>query len=80
MGPVLALITAVLLLFPVPGAAQDSRATLEAASKALGADGLKTIQYSASGVSFAIDKGESFISAEHLSSLQSDAETFVAAI
>ena len=58
MGPVLALITAVLLLSPVPGAAQDSRATLEAASKALGADGLKTIQYSASGVNFAIGQSQ----------------------
>jgi hypothetical protein len=54
MGRVLALITALLLLFPVPGAPQDSRAALEAASKALGADGLKTIQYSAGGVNFAI--------------------------
>jgi glyoxylase-like metal-dependent hydrolase (beta-lactamase superfamily II) len=58
MGRVLALITAVLLLFPVPGAAQDSRAALEAASKALGADGLKTIQYSASGVNFAIGQSQ----------------------
>jgi glyoxylase-like metal-dependent hydrolase (beta-lactamase superfamily II) len=58
MGRVLALITAVLLLFPVPGAAQDSRATLEAASKALGADGLKTLQYSASGVNFAIGQSQ----------------------
>jgi hypothetical protein len=49
MGRVLALITALLLLFPVPGAAHDSRAALETASKALGADGLKTLQYSASG-------------------------------
>lgn len=54
MGRVLALITALFLLFPVPGDAQGSRAALEAASKALGADGLKTIQYSASGVSFAV--------------------------
>jgi hypothetical protein len=41
-------------LLPRFGAAQDGRATLEAASKTLGADGLKTIQYSASGVSFAV--------------------------
>ena len=41
MDRVLALITAVLLLFPASGAAQNSRAALEAASKALGADGLK---------------------------------------
>jgi glyoxylase-like metal-dependent hydrolase (beta-lactamase superfamily II) len=58
MGRVLALITAVLLLFPVSGGAQDSRAALEAASKALGADGLKTIQYSASGVNFAIGQSQ----------------------
>ena len=54
MGRVLALITAVLLLFPVPGAAQDSRATLEAASKALGADGLKSIQFTGGGVNSAL--------------------------
>src|SRR5512147_2137406 len=54
MGNVLALIIALLVLFPIPGTAQDSRAALDTASKALGADGLKTIQYSASGVSFAV--------------------------
>jgi len=54
MSKVLALVAALLLLFPLSGAAQDGRATIEAASKALGADGLKTIQYSASGVSFAV--------------------------
>ena len=58
MRPVLALITALLLLFPVPGASQDSRATLEAASKALGADGLKTLQYSASGLNFAVGQSQ----------------------
>ena len=58
MGRVLALITALLLLFPVPGSAQDSRVALEAASKALGADGLKTLQYSASGVNFAIGQSQ----------------------
>ena len=58
MGRVLALITALFLLFPVPGSAQDSRLALEAASKALGADGLKTIQYSASGVNFAVGQSQ----------------------
>src|SRR5712664_108776 len=58
MGRVLALITALFLLFPVPGSAQDSRAALATASKALGADGLKTLQYSASGVNFAIGQSQ----------------------
>jgi hypothetical protein len=43
MSKVLALVAALLLLFPLSGAAQDGRATIEAASKALGADDLKTI-------------------------------------
>lgn len=54
MSNVLALVVAWFLSFPLSGAAQDGRATLEAASKALGADGLKTIQYSASAVSYAV--------------------------
>jgi glyoxylase-like metal-dependent hydrolase (beta-lactamase superfamily II) len=54
MRNVLALVTALLLVCPIPGAAREGRATLEAASKTLGADGLKTIQYSASGVSFPV--------------------------
>lgn len=54
MSHVLALLAASLLFLPHSVAAQDGRAVLEAASKALGADGLKTIQYSASGVTFAV--------------------------
>jgi glyoxylase-like metal-dependent hydrolase (beta-lactamase superfamily II) len=53
----LALITAVLVGVPSPGAAQDARATLEAAAKALGAD-VKSIQYSAAGVNFAIGQSQ----------------------
>jgi glyoxylase-like metal-dependent hydrolase (beta-lactamase superfamily II) len=54
MGRVLALITVILLLSPLPGAAQSGRAALETVAKALGADSVKTLQYSASGVNFAI--------------------------
>jgi hypothetical protein len=54
MGRVLALITAIVLCSPLPGAAQGGPATLENAAKALGADRVKTLQYSASGVSFAM--------------------------
>jgi glyoxylase-like metal-dependent hydrolase (beta-lactamase superfamily II) len=54
MGRVLALIAALLLLLPLRGEAQSSRVALEAASKALGADGLRTLEYSAAGVSFAV--------------------------
>jgi len=57
MGRVLALIIALLLGVPSPGIAQDARATLEAAAKALGAD-VKSIQYSAAGVSFAVGQSE----------------------
>jgi hypothetical protein len=54
MGRVLALITAIVLCSPLPGAAQGGPATLENAAKALGADRVKTLRYSASGVSFAM--------------------------
>ncbi|MEX2221055.1 MAG: MBL fold metallo-hydrolase [Candidatus Rokuibacteriota bacterium] len=54
MGRVLALIIAVWLCAPLPGAAQDGRATLQNAAKALGADTVKSLTYTASGVNFAI--------------------------
>jgi glyoxylase-like metal-dependent hydrolase (beta-lactamase superfamily II) len=42
-----------LLALPLAAAGQDASATLAAASKALGADGLKSIEYSGSGATFA---------------------------
>ena len=54
MGKVLVLITTLLLCLPVSAPAQDARATLQDAARALGADGLKSLTYSASGVNFAI--------------------------
>lgn len=54
MRRVLALITTLLLCLPVTAAAQDARATLQGAARALGADGLKSLTYTASGVNFAI--------------------------
>jgi glyoxylase-like metal-dependent hydrolase (beta-lactamase superfamily II) len=53
MGRVLPLITAILLCLPAPAVAQDGRATLQSAARALGADGVKSITYTASGVNFA---------------------------
>ena len=55
MSRLIALVALVLLLtspWSVP--AQDARSALEGASRALGSDTVKTLQYSASGVSFAI--------------------------
>ncbi|HXA96514.1 MAG TPA: MBL fold metallo-hydrolase [Candidatus Dormibacteraeota bacterium] len=54
MNNVLSLIIALLLWLPLPAAAQDGRAVLESSAKALGADTVKTIQYQASGVNFAV--------------------------
>src|SRR6266478_2684132 len=55
MGRVLALVTTfVLLCSPLAASAQDARAALERASRALGAGTLRTLQYSANGVSFAV--------------------------
>jgi len=54
MGKLFALATALVLFLPLSGAAQGGRATLESAAKALGADTVKTLQFSASGVSFAM--------------------------
>ena len=53
MGRALALITAILLCLPLPAAAQDARATLQNAARALGADQVKSFIYTASGVNFA---------------------------
>jgi glyoxylase-like metal-dependent hydrolase (beta-lactamase superfamily II) len=53
MGRALALITAVLLCLPLPATAQDARATLQNAARALGADQVKSFVYTASGVNFA---------------------------
>jgi glyoxylase-like metal-dependent hydrolase (beta-lactamase superfamily II) len=55
MRTALALTTVALLLFsPAPGGAQDARATLAAAAKAMGADTLKSIEYSGGGTMFAL--------------------------
>ncbi|HYB70728.1 MAG TPA: MBL fold metallo-hydrolase, partial [Candidatus Bathyarchaeia archaeon] len=59
MSTVLPLIIALLLCLPQPVAAQEGRAALEGAARALGADGVKTIQYQASGVSFSVGQNES---------------------
>jgi len=53
MRTALALTIALLLALPLAAAGQDASATLSAASKALGADGLKSIEYSGSGATFA---------------------------
>ncbi len=47
-------VTLAVLCSPLPAPAQDARATLESAARALGADILKTLQLSANGVSFAV--------------------------
>lgn len=54
MGRILGLIVTVLLCLPAPVVAQDARATLQSAAQALGADSVKSITYTASGVNFAI--------------------------
>ncbi len=53
MGRILALITAVSLGLPLVAAAQDARATLQGAARALGADGVKSLTYTAGGINFA---------------------------
>jgi glyoxylase-like metal-dependent hydrolase (beta-lactamase superfamily II) len=50
----LALLAALLLAVPLTSHAQDGRATLEAAARALGADALKSLEFSGSGVHFAL--------------------------
>ncbi len=58
MGRVLTLIAAIVLCSPLPSAPQGGPATLENTAKALGADSVKTLQYSASGVSFAMGQSQ----------------------
>jgi glyoxylase-like metal-dependent hydrolase (beta-lactamase superfamily II) len=53
MRTALALTITLLLAVPLAAAGQDASATLAAASKALGADGLESIEYSGSGATFA---------------------------
>ena len=54
MHAILALMAAVLVLWPLSASAQEGRATLESVAKALGAANLKSIEYTATGVNFAI--------------------------
>ncbi|PYN22165.1 MAG: MBL fold metallo-hydrolase [Candidatus Rokuibacteriota bacterium] len=54
----IALMAVLVLLSPVTGYAQDGRAALEAVAKAMGAGGVKSIQYSGSGVNFFV--GQSY--------------------
>ena len=69
MGRVLALVTTfVLLCSPLSASAQDPRAALERASRALGAGTLRTLQYSANGVSFAV--GQSVVPGSALAAVQ----------
>ncbi len=58
MRSLVLLLTAVLLLSPATGYAQDGRAALEAAAKALGASGLKSIEIQGSGTVFQV--GQSY--------------------
>ena len=55
----LAWITAILISLPLASHAQDGRSTLEAAATALGAGGLKSLEYSGSGVHFALGQSAS---------------------
>ena len=54
----IALVAVLVLLSPLTGYAQDGRAALEAIAKAMGAGGVKSIQYSGSGVNFFV--GQSY--------------------
>lgn len=56
MRPPLALLTVLLLAVPLAAQAQDGRAALEAAARALGADSLKTLEFSGHGVQFALGR------------------------
>ena len=49
MRKTLATISAVLLLSPLTAHAQDGRVTLDVVAKAMGADGLKSLEITASG-------------------------------
>jgi glyoxylase-like metal-dependent hydrolase (beta-lactamase superfamily II) len=54
MRTALALTAALLLATPLTATAQDARATLAAAATALGADAVKSLEYSGSGINFAL--------------------------
>jgi glyoxylase-like metal-dependent hydrolase (beta-lactamase superfamily II) len=54
MRKILALIAALVLFFPLAGSAQDGQVALEAAAKAMGTANLKSIEYTGSGVNFAV--------------------------
>jgi len=54
MRTALALTAALLLALPVSAAGQDARAAVEGAAKALGASGLKSLEYSGSGIQFQV--------------------------
>ena len=53
------LVALLLLVVPVTGYAQDARATLERAAAAMGASGLTTLEYTATGTMF--DVGQSAV-------------------
>jgi hypothetical protein len=56
---VASLVALLLLVVPVTGYAQDARATLERAAAAMGASGLTTLEYTATGTMF--DVGQSAV-------------------
>src|SRR5262245_17384841 len=51
---IFALLAAVVLLSPLAGAAQDERALLEESAEVMGTGNLKSIEYTGSGVNFAV--------------------------
>jgi glyoxylase-like metal-dependent hydrolase (beta-lactamase superfamily II) len=51
-------VLAAVLIAPLAVAAQDARAGLEAAARAMGADGLKSIQYTGHGANFAVGQSQ----------------------
>jgi hypothetical protein len=53
MRRILVVMAAIVLLSALPGYTQDGRAALQSAAKALGADSLKSLQFSGTGKSFA---------------------------
>ena len=55
----LALMAVLVLLSPLAGYAQDGRAALEGVAKAMGAAGVKSIQYSGNGVNFQVGQNYS---------------------
>src|SRR5438093_11030893 len=59
MRTIIVSMVALLLVVPVTGYAQDTRATLERAAAAMGASGLTTLEYTAAGTMF--DVGQSAV-------------------